>query len=96
MTKLKAFADHKINAGQMMISVFNRVENIVGKGENAGNHHFFLFPQCFQKASFGGGGGGGVVKSQDCVCKGLSVAQMNRFVAERFENIVGKEESAGY
>ena len=21
--------------------------NIVGKGENAGNQHFFLFPQCF-------------------------------------------------
>ena len=23
------------------------VENIVGKGENAGNQHFLLFPQCF-------------------------------------------------
>ena len=22
-------------------------ENIVGKGENAGNHHFLLFQQCF-------------------------------------------------
>ena len=22
-------------------------ENIVGKGENAGNQHFHLFPQCF-------------------------------------------------
>ena len=22
-------------------------ENIVGKGENAGKQHFFLFPQCF-------------------------------------------------
>ena len=29
-----------------------RVENIVGKGENAGYWHFLLFPQCFQKASF--------------------------------------------
>ena len=27
-------------------------ENIVGKGENTGYQHFFLFPQCFQKASF--------------------------------------------
>ena len=25
----------------------NRFENIVGKGENAGNKHFLLFPQCF-------------------------------------------------
>ena len=30
------------------------IENIVGKGENAGNQHFLLFPQCFQKASFTG------------------------------------------
>ena len=33
-----------------MISVFDRVKNIVRKGENAGNH-FLLFPLCFQKAS---------------------------------------------
>ena len=30
---------------------FGRVENIVGKGENAGYQHFLLFPQCFQKHS---------------------------------------------
>ena len=29
--------------------VFDRVEKIVGKGENAGNQHFLLFPQSFQK-----------------------------------------------
>ena len=29
-----------------------KVENIVGKGENAGYQHFLLFPQCFQKVSF--------------------------------------------
>ena len=36
----------------MIISVFDRVENIVEKGESAGYQHFLLFPQCFQKASF--------------------------------------------
>ena len=36
------------------------VEDIVGKGENAGHQHFLLLPQCF---SFK------VVKSQDCVVK---------------------------
>ena len=36
----------------MIISVFDRVENILGKGENAGDQHFLLFPQCFEKASF--------------------------------------------
>ena len=34
--------------------VLVRVENIVGKGENADYQHFLLFPQCFQKASFPG------------------------------------------
>ena len=34
------------------MSVFDGVENIVGKGENAGYQHFLLFPQYFQKASF--------------------------------------------
>ena len=28
--------------------VLGSVENIVGKGENAGYQHFLLFPQCFQ------------------------------------------------
>ena len=35
----------------MIISVFDRVENYVGKGENAGYQHFRLIPQCFQKPS---------------------------------------------
>ena len=37
-----------------MISVFDRVENIVGKGENADYQHFLHFPQSFQKTSFSG------------------------------------------
>ena len=36
----------------MIISVFDRVENIVGKGEMAVYQHFLLSPQCFEKASF--------------------------------------------
>ena len=36
----------------MTISVFNGVENIVGKEENCLFKQFLLFPQCFQKASF--------------------------------------------
>ena len=34
--------------------VSERVENIVGKGENAGYKHFLLFRQCFPKPSFSG------------------------------------------
>ena len=46
-TKFKAFADDKLNVAKIMISVFDRVENIVGKGENAGYQYFLLLPQCF-------------------------------------------------
>ena len=53
-SKLKAFADDKINVNQKLKSDTGRVENIVKKGENAGNQHFLLFPQCFQKASCSG------------------------------------------
>ena len=38
-SKLKAFADDKIKLAKMMIFVFDRIENILGKGENAGKQH---------------------------------------------------------
>ena len=34
-----------------MIYVLDRIDNIVGKRENAGYQHFLLFPKCFQKSS---------------------------------------------
>ena len=46
---------------QMMISS-DWVENIVGKGENAGYQHFVLFPQCFQKPSW-------YIETQNCVSR---------------------------
>ena len=49
-TKLKVFADDKIIAIEKLKCVLGGVENIIGKGENAGYKHFLLFPQCFQKA----------------------------------------------
>ena len=51
MTKLKAFADDKLNITEMTISLYDGVENTVVKGENAGYQHFLLFPQCFPKPS---------------------------------------------
>ena len=48
-SKFKAFADDKFNVVRIMISVSDRVENIVGKGEIAGCQHFLLFPNYFQK-----------------------------------------------
>ena len=40
-----------INVARIMISLLDRVENTLGKGENAGDQHFLLFPQCFPKPS---------------------------------------------
>ena len=50
LPKLKAFAGYKSNFTQNIKVVFHRIENIVGKEENAGYQNFLLFPQCFQKA----------------------------------------------
>ena len=50
LTKFKALADDKSNVAKIIISLIDRVENIVGKGENAGYQHFLLFPQYFQIA----------------------------------------------
>ena len=45
--------------------VLGMVENILGKGENAGYQHFLLFPKMFLKASFLQE----VIKCQVCVAK---------------------------
>ena len=50
MTKLKVFADDKLNVARM-IPLLDRVENTVRKGENAGYQHFLLFLECFPKPS---------------------------------------------
>ena len=44
LTKLKACADDEFIVAEMMISVCDRVENIVRKGKNADYQHFLLFP----------------------------------------------------
>ena len=49
LSKLKVFADETISVTQKLKFDLGRVENIVGKGENAGYKQFLLFPQCFQK-----------------------------------------------
>ena len=40
-SKLKSFADYKINVTENWKFVLERVENIVGKEENAGSHNLF-------------------------------------------------------
>ena len=46
-SKLKTFADDKINVTGKHRFILGKVENIVGKGENAGYQHFLHFPRCF-------------------------------------------------
>ena len=64
LSKMKVIADDKSQVIRMAKFVLNKIENIVGKEENADYQHFLLFPQCFQKAF-----PLGVVKSRDCVVK---------------------------
>ena len=51
-SKLKAYAEDKINVTEKMKFVFERVENMVEKEENVGYQHFLLFQSCFPKASY--------------------------------------------
>ena len=48
-TKLKPFADDKVNVTKMIISVFDRVENNVGKGEIACTSNFSFFHNVFKR-----------------------------------------------
>ena len=51
-TKLKPFADNKLNVTKMIIFVFDGVEKHCGKKRNCLYKQFLLFPQCFRKAYF--------------------------------------------
>ena len=62
MTKLQAFADRKLNLAKMTVSLLDRVESPVRKGENAGYQHFLLFPQGFPKPSSVGSSKVGTVR----------------------------------
>ena len=53
-SKLKTFADDNLYMARVTKFVFDKVENMTGKGEIAGYQHFLLFPRCFQKASYQG------------------------------------------
>ena len=65
-SKLKVIADDKVNVTLKQKFLLGWLENIVGKGENAGNQHFLLkFPSMFSKGFFFR-----VVKCQDFVVKG--------------------------
>ena len=50
-SRLKGFADNRINETQKLKYVFKRVENIVGKEENAGYQHFLLFHDVLKRLS---------------------------------------------
>ena len=66
-TKFKSCPNSKrdnLNVTKTAKFVFDRIENNVGKGENADYQHFLLFLQCFQKLSFFR-----VVKSRECFVK---------------------------
>ena len=68
----------------MMISVFNRVENISGKGEIAGNQHFLLSHNVFILGLILK-----VIKSQDYV---VSLYQMTNFLFDQIQ-IVSRQQN---
>ena len=51
-SKFKAFADDKLNVTKMIISVSDRIENIVGKGEIACTSNFSFSHNVFKRLLF--------------------------------------------
>ena len=51
-TKLKTFADDKLNITKLIISVFDKVKNIVGKGEIACTSNFSFSHNVFKRLRF--------------------------------------------
>ena len=52
LSKLKAVADAELNVIQNNKNVFHKIENIVGRGENAGFQQLLRFPHYFLKYFF--------------------------------------------
>ena len=91
----------KIKTTQLLKFVLEKVENIVGKGENAGYQHFLLLLQCFQKLSFFNHGT--ITKKQHAGVYNtlqneknlnlsklkINITQSLKFVLAKVENIVG-------
>ena len=63
-SKLKAFADDRINVTEKLKFVLGKVKNNEGKGKNAGYQHFLPLSTMFSKGVFFK-----IVKSWDCVVK---------------------------
>ena len=70
-TQLKAFADDKINSAHKTISVFDNVENIMGKRRKCWLPAFSAFPMMFSKGLFLR-----AVKSGDWVDKVLKLSRL--------------------
>ena len=83
-TKLKAFADNKLKVSKIIISVFDRVENIVGKGEIACTSNFSFSHNVFKRLL-------SQTRQKVSLCENGLMTLRKR----PFENIVGKGENGG-
>ena len=96
---MKTCADNKINRTQKLKSVKERVQNIVGNGENTGYQHFLLFPQYFQKAFFYPITRRQILDSselKDFADDNVKFDKNGRKLSKPVENTVGKGETACY
>ena len=105
-SKLKAFADDKINVTKELKFVLGKEKNILGKGENAGNQHFLLFPQCLSQRSYKSElcwKGLILIKTCTCTCIHFNIFVLTHYLIlcpailsfishSLFQNIVGNGE----
>ena len=84
----------------MVYFFFDKLENIVEKGENAGYQHFLISPRGFSKKNFLFRGSSGVAESRHCEVKTNPFPKQALVLTclqyKSFENTVGKGEIARY
>ena len=80
-TKLKGFADDKLNVTKMIISAFDRAENIVGKGEIACTSNVPYSHNVFKRFL-------SPTRQKVSLCgNGLTLNQQQTFGCDQMENI---------
>ena len=93
--KHKAYSHSKLNVTKVKEVIINGVENMMGKGENAGHQHFLtmfsnLLLSLHQMTSFK------PLKHKAYSHSKLNVTTVKEVIINSVENMVGKGENAGH
>ena len=85
-SKFKVLTDDKLNLCHKMISIINRVEDILRKGDNTGNMQFSFSKNVSKKLLSPGLDNLELFKKKNILSR--TITSINKLTQEAFENIV--------